>query len=242
MLITAGVCRAQQGTGKTAVFKVRAPISTCTIKTDTTFFWLEKDNNIRVIVKGRNKNIRVIVTGPGGKIVAENGDTYTLRFSAPGLAAVSVFQVTDKGNQLLLTKHYNITGPVLYFCGIRIDSTSRVIKLRNDNLYAWSAYYKQALPVISFQMYFNEDTTRDPTKVHPKPIIYTSDTSMLSRDMRDKLLHYQPHYNFIYFYSIICRVPDGTKRILDPIRLHVVEDTADHEKISLIYAVYRKKE
>ena len=69
-----------------------------------------------------------------------------------------------------------------------------------------------------------------------------SDTCMLSSEMRERLLKFQPKKNFIYFSNIICLVPDGSKRLLDPIELNVVQDTSNHEKLSLKYSVRKKKD
>ena len=93
------------------------------------------------------------------------------------------------------------------------------------------------MPVVSFDMYYVDDTTDK----RIKPIQSTSDTCMLSAEMRKRILNFQPQYNYLYFHNIICRVPDGSKRILDPIELNVVVDTANKEKLSLIYSVRRKK-
>jgi hypothetical protein len=63
---------------------------------------------------------------------------------------------------------------------------------------------------------------------------------MLSGDMKNKVLNYQPKYNYIYFHNIVCEVPDGTKRILDPIRLHAIVDSTREDNLSMSYSVYRK--
>jgi hypothetical protein len=94
------------------------------------------------------------------------------------------------------------------------------------------------MPVISFEMYYVDDTTAN--KIDP--VRMKSDTCMLSADMKKLILNFQPNHNYIYFHNIICSVPDGSKRILDPIELNVVVDKADTEKLSLIYAVRKKRE
>ncbi|TND09857.1 MAG: hypothetical protein FD123_785 [Bacteroidetes bacterium] len=235
LIIGTTFCRAQTGSGKTAVFKVRAPQATCSIFTEEKFFWLEKNNIVRVKVRGGGK-IQVELTG--GKIIEQDGGNYTLFFTSPGTAAISVYKFGRYGRELALTKTYEVRGPTLYFCGIKTDSTSKYLRLRGDNLYAYSDYFKQALPVLSFEMFFTGDTVN---VRNAKPTRYKSDTCMLTKEMQYKVLHYQPKYNYIYFHNIVCEVPDGTKRILDPVRLHGIVDTANKKTLSLIYAVFRKE-
>lgn len=230
-------CRAQSGSGKTLVFKVRAPKASCTIYTEDDFFWQEKNNVIRVKTRGVTGKIQVVVSG--GKIIAQDSDQYTLFFTQRNTAVVTVYKPGKFGREMMLTKKYEVRGPVLWFCGIKTDSTSRVIKMLGPNLSAWSDYYKQSLPVTSFDMFFSEDTTRNLFRnTKPEQAEYTSDTCMLTSDMKKRVLNYQPNYNYIYFHHIVCQVPDGSKRLLDPIRLHAIVDTTNKQTLSLTYAVY----
>ncbi|MCC6690822.1 MAG: hypothetical protein IT235_04755 [Bacteroidia bacterium] len=234
------VCLGQDRTsGNSVVFKVRSPLAKCSVFYEDSVFWLEKENIVRVKVKGRNKNVKLIVEG--GRIASSDGDTYVLRFGSPGMAAVSVYQQTDKSRKLLYTKQYKIKTPTLFFCGIKLDSASKVLKMRGCHLYAFSQYYKMNLKVRSFDMYFTEDTDRyNKDKSKRVPILFKSDTCILSGEMKLKVVNFQPKYNDIYFHNIICIAPDGSKKILDPIQLSVKRDTADKKTISLIYAVQKK--
>jgi|GEM_PF-2047876 len=231
-------CRAQAGAGKTAVFKVRAPKTECAILSEENFFWLEKDNIVRIKVKGKNKKVQLSVTAASCQTVQQDEQTYTLRFSTPGIAEVSVFELTGYGRLLLCTKKYEVKGPALFFCGVKMDSTSYRIDLRSAHLYAYSDFFRQVMPIVSFEMFFTEDTTKlARNRPESKPVRMKSDTCQLTAEMRKRLLKFQPKYNFIYMHSIICEVPDGTKRILDPIRLHVVQDTIDKNELRLRYEV-----
>ena len=169
--------------------------------------------------------------------MSTNDNTYFVRFTRPGETVISVYQKNATGKKLLATKIREIRNPPVFFCGIKIDSTSKPIKLRGTNFYAYSDYYKKTMPIISFDMYFVDDTTLKKRE----PVRFKSDSCMLSAEMRKRILNFQPSYNYIYFHNIICSVPDGSKRILDPIELNVVVDKNDKEKLSLIYAVKRKK-
>ena len=131
-----------------------------------------------------------------------------------------------------------VRSPDIFFCGIKMDSSSRGIKLNGTNFYAYSNYYKQMMPMASFDMYFVDDVKAKKIV----PISMKSDTCMLTADMRKRVLRFQPKHNYVYFYNIILTVPDGSKRMLDPIELKVVEDTSNTEKLSLKYSVNRKKE
>jgi hypothetical protein len=88
---------------------------------------------------------------------------------------------------------------------------------------------------VSFDFYFIEDTT----KTRSGPIKLHSDNCMLTAEMKKIVSNFQPKYNQIYMHNIICQVPDGTKRILDPIQLNVIEDTKA-DKLTLIYQLKRK--
>lgn len=224
-----------QTPGKTVVFKVRAKASECIIACKNTFFLLEINNPVIIKVKGKNKKIDVKVTG--GKVMSTEGDTYFVRFTRPGPGLISVYQNTPAGRKLIATKMQVVKSPSIYFCGIKMDSTSKYIKLKGTNFYAYSDHYKKEMPVISFEMYYVDDTTVKKME----PVKMRSDTCMLSAEMKKRILNFQPRFNYIYFHNIILGVPDGSKRLLDPIELNVVVDTADKEKLSLRYSVRRKK-
>jgi hypothetical protein len=229
--------RAQTSAGKTLVIKVRAPKASCSVFTDGDFFWLEKNNVIRVVTRGFSEPVLVVVTG--GRVIANDGERYTLSFTQQNDVVISVYKQGGAGSELLYTRKFEVRGPTLWFCGIKTDSSSYALKLRGDNLYAWSDYYKQTLRVSSFDMVFMQDTTNKRAK-KDKPEYFHSDTCMLTKAMTDKVLGYQPNYNFIYFRNIVCVVPDGTRRILDPIRLHAVKDSIDANTRKMRYAVYTK--
>lgn len=229
-------CQAQTP-GKTVVFKVRSQATQCKIVCKNAFFFLEINNPVEVKIKGRNKNISVEVSN-GGKIMSTEDDTYYIRFLRPGVAVVSVYLYTSTGKKLIATKMQEVRSPDIFFCGIKMDSSSRGIKLNGTNFYAYSSYYKQVMPMASFDMYFVDDTAAKKIE----PIKMKSDTCMLSSDMRNRIIRFQPKQNYIYFHNIICTVPDGSKRVLDPIELNVVVDTTNTEELSLMYSVRRKKE
>jgi hypothetical protein len=236
LLILSVFCRAQTP-GKTVVFKVRAPATKCTISSNNSFFFLEINNPVIIKLQGRNKNISVEVSS-GGKIITKTNDTYFIRFLRPGMGVVSVYLYTPTGKKLIATKMQEIRSPAVYFCGIKMDSSSRSIKLRGINFYAYSEYYKIAMPIASFDMYYVDDTTLKKIE----PIKISSDSCMISPEMRKRILRFQPLHNYIYFHNIICNVPDGSKRMLDPIELNVVVDTANRKELSLKYSVRRKKD
>jgi hypothetical protein len=242
LLLIATYCRAQQGTGSTVVFKVRTPKNTVGIYTEDSLFWLEKDNLLRV--KSGNAADEFAVTVIGGKVKKQEGNNFYLFFTRPGLVAVKVYKKTKRGNILLNTKNYEVRSPLFYFCGVKLNTASYKINLNGDNLYAWSEYYKCKMPVKSFSMYYIEDTNRvavryDGRKIEPE--FYKTDSCMLTPAMRKRLLKFQPNYNYIYFYDIVCQVPDGSKRLLLPVNLGVTEDTVYKKEMRLLYSIAIKK-
>lgn len=236
LLITT-FCRAQVP-GKTLVFKARAPATECSIICKENFFWLETENPVQIKVKGA-RNIKTKVEVTGGKIVSIKDDIYYILFTRPGTAVISVYQNTMYGRELVATKKLPIKNPDIYFLDIKLDSVSKFFRLRGANVYAYSHYYKKRMDIVSFEMYYIADTTR---KIRKKvdPVRMKSDTCMITPEMKKYLLNFQPKYNSIYLHNIVCRVPDGSKRILDPIQLNVEVDTTNKEKLSLMYSVKRK--
>jgi hypothetical protein len=224
-----------QPVSNTAVFKVRAKAAECKISCEHPVFILEISNPVTIKVKGRNKNVNVVVVG--GKVMKTEGEVYYIRFTRPGPGVISVYQNTSKGRELIATKMQMVNSPSIFFCGIKMDSTSKSIRMTGTNFYAYSDYYNKELPVSSFEMYYVEDTTVK--KLDPVKMI--SDTCMLSPEMKKRILSFQPKFNYIYFHNIVMSVPDGSKRLLDPIELNIVVDTADREKLSLRYAVRKKR-
>ncbi|MFL5766112.1 MAG: hypothetical protein ACJ77K_19360 [Bacteroidia bacterium] len=224
-----------QSAAKTAVFKVRSKVSECKITCKGPAFLLEINNPVTIKVKGRNQKITVVAVG--GKVMSIEGNVYYVRFTRPGPGVISVYQDTDKGRVLIGTKMLNVKSPPIYFCGIKMDSISKSIRMRGTNFYAYSNYYKKELPISSFEMYYVDDTTIKKLE----PVKMVSDTCMLSPDMKKRILSFQPKFNYIYFHNIVMGVPDGSKRLLDPIELNIVLDTADREHLSLMYAVRKKR-
>lgn len=236
-LLISPFCLAQE-IGKTLVFKVRAPATECSIICQESFFWLETENPVQVKIKGA-RNIKTKVEVDGGKIMYVKEDIYYIRFTKPGAAVISVYQSTKYGRELLATKKMPIKNPDVYFCSIKFDSISKFIRLTGCNFYAYSHFYKKKLDITSFEMYYIADTLLFKRKKEA-PVCMKSDTCMLTSQMKKIVLGFQPKFSSIYLHNIICRVPDGSKRILDPIQLNVEVDTTNKEKLSLMYSVKRK--
>lgn len=227
----------QQVRAQTLVFTVRAPATQCSIITEESYLRLELDNPVRVKVKGR-KDVKIFVAVTGGKIMSVKDDIYYMRFTKPGTAAISVYEENGKVRDLITTKKIEVKGPELYFCNIKLDSVSKYIRLKGNGtgMHAYSNYFKKDMSITSFEMFYTEDTT----KRAAEPVRMKSDSCMLTPQMKKAIMQFQPKYSSIYMLNIICKVPDGTKRILDPIQLRVDVDTANKEQLSLIYSVKRK--
>jgi hypothetical protein len=242
LLLITSYCRAQQGTGSTVVFKVRTPKNTVGIYTEDSLFWLEKDNLLRIKSGNAADQFEVVVVA--GKVKKQEGNNFTLLFTRPGIAAIKVYKKTSRGKVLVKMKNYEIRSPLFYFCGVKLNTNSTKINLNGENLYAWSEYYNCKMPVKSFRMYFSEDTSSvsflmSGRKVEPE--YYETDSCILTPQMRKRLLKFQPNYNYIYFYDIVCQVPDGSKRLLLPINLGVAEDTAYKKEMRLLYSIAIKE-
>lgn len=238
LLLTQLFVFSQSGKGKTSVIKVRAGLAKCEIITEEKFL-LEKESDVTIKVKGRHPKIDVRVKGCEIRWV--KGDVYHLRFLNPGISVIWVYQITDKGRKLIGLKKTDIVPPPFYFCGLKLDSASKVLKLGKMQLYAYSDYYKAKLPVNKFYMLYYKDYTMQVRK-NLKPIADTlrSDTCKLTKEMRHRLKYYQPKSDKIYFYNLYFTLPDKTIRPLEPVELQAAMDTVTND-YSVIYLLRRKR-
>lgn len=217
------LCSAQVKTGNTLVYKVRAPLAKCEISCKDPYFLLEKDSYVKIKTTGKNPIIEFKVSG--AKVLSEQNGVYKLRMLQTGFAILSVFQNVNGKSILIGVKKVEIKPPVLHFCGIALDSSSKMLKLGKCHIWAYSQFYKTKLPVNNFSMLFYED--RIITKQNRKPVADTlkSDTCILSKPMLVRVKNFQPKHNRILFYNVFCQLPDGSKRLLDPFELFGVLDT-----------------
>jgi hypothetical protein len=227
----------QKRKGQTSVIKLRAGVAKCEIIAEEKFL-LEKESDVIIKVKGRNPQIDVRVKGC--EIRSVKGDVYHLRFLNPGIAVISVYQVTEKGRKLIGIRKIDVIPPSFYFCGLKLDSASKVLKLGKVQLYAYSEHYKAKLPVNKFTMLYYKDFYQR-GRQNPKPIIDTlkSDTCKLSKEMRHRLKYFQPKSDKIYFYNLYFTLPDKTIRPLEPVELRATMDTVMND-YSVIYFLRRK--
>ena len=236
LLLMGSFCNAQGAKGRTAVFKVRAPLATCTIVCNDLIFLQEKESIVTVKVEGRNAKTKVIVTG--AKVVGQKDDSYRLRFFNVGDVIISVFQIRPNGSKLIAQRKSEIKAPRLFFCGLPVDSASKVLKLGKCHLYAWSDYWKQNLPVNKFSMLYYESINTSLRK--SKTDTLKSVTCKMTPEMRQRVVKFQPMTNKIYFYNMLCTLPDGTFRLLEPVELFASKDSTLND-LSVVYHLKKKK-
>lgn len=208
---------------KSFVIKVRAPLATCKIEFSEPYFLLEKESDIRIRVKGKNPEIKVEVKG--GKVINENGEIYTLRFLSAGTVAISVFQTTENGPKLIATRKAEVRAPQIYFCGLATDSFTKILRLGPCHVYAHSDYYKADLPMKKFSMLFYDEVLEN-GRWKEKIDTLHSDTCRLTADMRKRLNAFQPKTNKMYLYNLVCSMPNGSIRVLEPVELLGLRDSA----------------
>jgi hypothetical protein len=230
-----GACFAQSKQGRTSVFKVKAPLATCTINCKDTLFLLEKESVVNIVIKGRNAKTNVTVSG--GEVRSIKGDNYTVRLFEVGIAVIRVYQRISTGTKLIGVRKFEVKPPELFFCGLKLGSTTSILKLGNCHMYAYSSYFKENLPVNKFTMLFYES-------VNPKtrkPIIDTlkTDTCRMTNAMKQRLIDFQPKTNKIYFYNLLCKLPDGSFRLLEPVELQGGMDTSVNT-LKVMYSLKKK--
>lgn len=238
LIFISALCFSQNKKSKTSIIKVRAGLAKCEFICEDKFL-LEKESNVTIKVKGRNPKIDVRVGGC--EIRSQKGDVYRLRFINPGIAVIYVYQITDKGRKLIGIKKTDIVPPPFYFCGLKLDSSSKTLKLGPIHLYTYSDYYKAKLPVNKFYMLYYKDFSRSVAK-GKKPIADTlrADTCKLTKAMRERIRHYQPKSDKIYFYNLYFTLPDKTIRPLEPVELIAGMDSVLRD-YSVIYLLRRKR-
>ncbi len=238
LIFISALSLSQNRMSKTAIIKVRAGLAKCEISCEDKFY-LEKMSDITIKVKGRNPKIDVRVKGC--EIMSVKGDVYRVRFINPGISVIYVYQVTDKGRKIIGLKETDVVPPPFYFCGLKVDCSSKQLKLGTVHLYVYSDYYKSKLPVDKFYMLYYKDFSNS-VKKGKKPIADTlrAETCKLTSAMRERIRHYQPKSDKIYFYNLFFTLPDKTIRPLEPIELSAAMDTLLND-YSVIYLLRRKR-
>lgn len=228
------------GQGKTFIYKVKAPTIKCEIVCKEETFLLEKDSYVTVNYDKADGKPEVSVLG--ARILSEQDGKYKLRMLGVGTVVFTVFRTVNNRQKVIAVLRKDIIPPRLYFCGIALDSSSKVLKLGKCHLWAYSEHYKTKLPINKFSMLFFEDAII--TKENKKPVADTlkSDTCKLSKPMLRHLQKFQPNYNRMLFYNIVCFLPDGTKRVLEPFELFGYIDTLANSRRTIFTIKPKKKE
>ena len=225
---------AQNKSSKTTVFKVRAPASVCSIFLEDTCLWLEKNNKIRVVVRSKCEKIKVVFSS--GKIIAQDGDDYTVNFNSGGRTVISVYEIKNKRSKLIHTESFKVREPVLYFCGAKVSSFKHSLYVRGENFKAYSIPFDTTLPVIGFDMNYNNGVNNK---------IYHGKDNKLTEEMLDILFKdSQPSMKKtvnrgIYFSNILASMPDGSKKTLSPFAISVVRDSSNMDNIVFNFAVLK---
>jgi hypothetical protein len=184
---------------------------------------LEKDSYVKIKITGKNPKTEFKISG--AKIVSEKEGVYKIRMLQTGMVILTVFQELNGKSRVIAVKKMEVKPPVIFFCGIALDSSSKMLRFGKCHIWAYSEYYKTNMPVNNFSMLFYED--RIITKKNRKPVADTlrADTCKLTKQMLVRVKNFQPHYNRIFFYNVYCKLPDGSTRLLDPFELFCINDT-----------------
>lgn len=228
------------GQGKTFVYKVKARAIKCEIVCKEENFLLEKDSYVKLNYDESEPKPEVSVLG--ARILSEKDGMYKLRMLGVGTVVFTAFRTINNRQKVVAVMRKDVIPPRLYFCGIALDSSSKVLRLGKCHLWAYSEHYKTRLPINKFSMLFFEDAII--TKTNKKPVADTlkSDTCKLSKPMLHHLQKFQPNYNRMLFYNIVCFLPDGTKRVLEPFELFGYIDTLANSRRTIFTIKPKKKE
>lgn len=238
IVLTAFICSAFGQSGKTYVYKVKAPPVKCEIVCKEPYFLLEKDSYVKINYDKADPKPEVTVLG--AKILSEKDGLYKLRMLNIGTVVFTVFRKINNKQKVIAVMEKDIKPPLLYFCGVAIDSSSKILKLGKCHMWAYSEHYKTKLPINKFSMLFYEDAVITKINRKPKADTLKSDTCKLTKPMLYHLQKFQPNYNRMLFYNIVCFLPDGSKRVLEPFELFGYIDTAANSRRTIF--TIRKKE
>ncbi len=193
-------------------------------------FWLEKNNNVRVVVRSKVPDVKVVFVK--AKIVSQDSNSYVLNFDNPGATAICVYEMHGNTPKLIFTKSYKVKEPTLYFCGVKVGTRSGVYKMREQHLAAFSTVLNTSVRVLQFDMVYY-DKVRNKT--------YHSDTCMLTKEMKEIIFE---KYRFaegqsILFANMMAAMPDGSKKPLSPFGIFLERDSTQTEHVAFIFSVKR---
>jgi hypothetical protein len=204
------------GGDSTLVFKVRNPKMEVSIFPADTILWKGQKNQIKVRM------------GPGHKIGSVTLDNGTIRGADTSYVAhvkngrtalLSVYErMPDNTLRLCLTKIYYIEknpDPEVNVCGITADSVAdkQDLILKNKIVATWEAK-NLVLPVLGFKMIsLNKDGISDTL------LSYNDEFTI---DMRNRI-HSMNEGSTIRFDEVICVMPSGKMKKLDPIQIFIAK-------------------
>jgi len=159
---------------KTYTFKVRTPKTTCTITVRDTTLWIDKDNTINVTVTNAKGKIKVNFLN--GTVIKKTNDDYVVTFDNGGKTVITVYQYTKGNFRLVHSESIKVEEPVVYFCGVKVDSKSKGFQMDTEHFKAKSIPFNKSLKINGFDMIYFDGITDN---------VFHSDTTMLSKKMTD---------------------------------------------------------
>lgn len=231
ILMSVPLCLAQKSKGpKTAVFKVRAPKSACSVFPSDSVFWLEKLNTVRIKIRS-DKPTKVVFGN--GKMVSQQDDVYTVRFDTSGTTVIAVFEIDGKRRKLIHTFSYKVKEPEVYFCGVKVGTRSSYLMMRGDHLKAYSIPLDTMLKVKGFDMLYHDGI---------KYNTFHTDDNMLSKEMHKVIFEdfrFPAQGKQLFFANIKAEMPDGKLKTLSPVSIYVQRDSTNRDEVVFNFEVRR---
>ncbi len=229
---------------KTYTFKVRAPKTTCVITIRDTTVWLDKDNTINVTVTNAKGKIKVNFLN--GTVIKKTNDDYVVAFDNGGKTVITVYQYTKGNFRLVHSESIKVQEPVVYFCGVKVDSKARGFQMDTEHFKATSIPFNKSLKINGFDMIYFDGISDN---------VFHSDTTVLSKKMTDIIFEKPQNkgdqsFRFgrgkrVYFTNIAAVMPDGKKKFLTPFEIFLFQDSANTDDIAFLFSVnhvYKKKQ
>lgn len=228
---------------KTYTFKVRTQKTKCIVTVKDSALWIDKDNTINI--KVINPKGKIKVTFLNGTVVKKTDESYVVTFDNGGKTLVSVYQFTKGNFKLIHTELLKVEEPVLYFCGVKVDTKSKGFQMEKEHFRAKSIPFNAPLKIKGYDMVYFDGVSES---------IFHSDTTMLSKKMTD-ILFEKPQkkgdqsFRFgegkrVYFTNIAAVMPDGKNKFLTPFEIFLYQDSTNEDDIEFVFSVnhvYKKK-
>jgi hypothetical protein len=184
------------------------------ISAPDSIFWISRENEINIDVKG---GMNYVINITGGTISKKTGK-YIVSVKEEGASTITVFEKLP-GNKLRvlasrLFQVKRIPSAYIFVCGVRADSVIDKQQIINDNVItAYHPFYKMNLPVVGFDVIFTGGGKTETLR---------SSNNHFTIEMRKRIYSLKSG-TLLYFENVYYILPDGSKEKKENFEVFVSE-------------------